>query len=61
MDRMNPLDASFLYLENGITHMHIGSCAVFEGPPRPTTTSSSSSPASCRSCLATASECGSSP
>lgn len=33
MDRMNPLDASFLYLENGITHMHIGSCAVFEGPP----------------------------
>ena len=32
MDRMNPLDASFLYLENGTTHMHIGSCAVFEGP-----------------------------
>jgi len=32
MDRMNSLDASFLYLEDGITHMHIGSCAVFEGP-----------------------------
>ena len=32
MDRMNPLDASFLYLEDGITHMHIASCAVFEGP-----------------------------
>jgi diacylglycerol O-acyltransferase len=32
MDRMNPLDASFLYLENGTTHMHIASCAVFEGP-----------------------------
>jgi diacylglycerol O-acyltransferase len=32
MDRMNPLDASFLYLENGITHMHIASCAIFEGP-----------------------------
>lgn len=32
MDRMNPLDASFLYLENGTTHMHIGSCAVFAGP-----------------------------
>ncbi len=32
MDRMNPLDASFLYLEDGTTHMHIGSCAVFEGP-----------------------------
>ena len=35
MDRMNPLDASFLYLEDGTTHMHIGSCAVFEGPPPP--------------------------
>lgn len=33
MDRMSPLDASFLYLENGTTHMHIGSCALFEGPP----------------------------
>jgi len=33
MDRMNPLDASFLYLENGTTHMHIASCALFEGPP----------------------------
>jgi diacylglycerol O-acyltransferase len=32
MDRMNPLDAEFLYLENGTTHMHIASCAVFEGP-----------------------------
>jgi diacylglycerol O-acyltransferase len=32
MDRMNPLDASFLYLENGTMHMHIASCGVFEGP-----------------------------
>jgi diacylglycerol O-acyltransferase len=32
MDRMNPLDAEFLYLEDGTTHMHIASCAVFEGP-----------------------------
>jgi diacylglycerol O-acyltransferase len=32
MDRMNPLDASFLHLEDGVTHMHIASCAVFEGP-----------------------------
>ena len=32
MDRMNALDASFLYLENGTTHMHIASCGVFEGP-----------------------------
>lgn len=35
MDRMNPLDASFLYLEDGITHMHIGSCAIFEGSAPP--------------------------
>ena len=32
MEVMGPLDASFLYLEDGITHMHIASCAVFEGP-----------------------------
>jgi diacylglycerol O-acyltransferase / wax synthase len=31
MDRMNPLDASFLYVEDGITHLHIASCAIFEG------------------------------
>lgn len=32
MERLGPLDASFLYLEDGITHMHIASCAIFEGP-----------------------------
>jgi diacylglycerol O-acyltransferase len=32
MDRMSPLDATFLYVEDGVTHMHIASCAVFEGP-----------------------------
>lgn len=32
MEHMNPLDASFLYIEDGITHMHIASCAVFAGP-----------------------------
>jgi diacylglycerol O-acyltransferase len=32
MERLGPLDASFLYLEDGITHMHIASCAVFDGP-----------------------------
>jgi diacylglycerol O-acyltransferase len=35
MERMNPLDAEFLYLEDGTTHMTIASCAVFEGPPPP--------------------------
>jgi hypothetical protein len=32
MDRMSTLDSSFLYAEDGVTHMHIGSCAVFAGP-----------------------------
>ncbi|MCB9394482.1 MAG: wax ester/triacylglycerol synthase family O-acyltransferase [Acidimicrobiaceae bacterium] len=32
MDRMSPLDATFLHVEDGINHMHIASCAVFEGP-----------------------------
>ena len=32
MDRMNPLDAEFLYLEDGIAHMHIASCAILDGP-----------------------------
>ncbi len=29
---MSPLDALFLQVEDGISHMHIGSCAIFEGP-----------------------------
>ena len=33
MDRMNPLDASFLAIEDGKNPMHIGSVATFEGPP----------------------------
>ena len=32
MDRMSPLDASFLHVEDAVSHMHIGSVAVFEGP-----------------------------
>ena len=32
MDRMGPMDSAFLHLEDGITHMHIASCAIFEGP-----------------------------
>lgn len=32
MDRMSPLDASFLHIEDAVNHMHIGSIAVFEGP-----------------------------
>jgi WS/DGAT/MGAT family acyltransferase len=32
MDRMSPLDASFLHIEDAVSHMHIGSVAIFEGP-----------------------------
>jgi diacylglycerol O-acyltransferase / wax synthase len=29
---MSPLDASFLHIEDAVTHMHIGSVGLFEGP-----------------------------
>ena len=32
MDRLSPLDASFLHIENDVNHMHIASVGVFEGP-----------------------------
>ncbi len=32
MERLSPLDASFLYIEDGVSHMHIAACAVLEGP-----------------------------
>ncbi len=35
MERLSPLDATFLYVEDGVTHMHIASCAILEGPPPP--------------------------
>ena len=35
MDRLSPLDSSFLHVEDGITHMHIASSAIFEGPSPP--------------------------
>jgi diacylglycerol O-acyltransferase / wax synthase len=31
-DRLSPLDASFLHIEDDVSHMHIGSVAIFEGP-----------------------------
>ncbi len=34
-DRLSPLDSSFLHLENRVSHMHIGSIAIFEGPEPP--------------------------
>lgn len=33
MHTMSPLDASFLHIEDGIAHMHIGSLGILEGPP----------------------------
>ena len=33
METMSPLDASFLHVEDAVTHMHIGSVGIFEGPP----------------------------
>jgi WS/DGAT/MGAT family acyltransferase len=30
---MTPLDASFLHIEDSVTHMHIGSVSIMEGPP----------------------------
>lgn len=35
MERLSPLDASFLHIEDDVNLMHIGSTAVFEGPPPP--------------------------
>jgi WS/DGAT/MGAT family acyltransferase len=33
VETMSASDASFLHIEDGRTHMHIGSAAIFEGPP----------------------------
>ncbi len=35
IDRLSPLDASFLHLEDAVNQMHIASVSVFEGPPPP--------------------------
>jgi WS/DGAT/MGAT family acyltransferase len=34
-DRLNPLDVSFLYMEESTTPMHVGGVAVFEAPAEP--------------------------
>src|SRR6202022_1978883 len=33
LDRMSPLDAMFLHVEDGVTHMHIASVLLLAGPP----------------------------
>jgi len=35
VQHMNALDASFLDVEDSVSHMHIGSIGIFEGPPPP--------------------------
>jgi diacylglycerol O-acyltransferase / wax synthase len=32
-DRLSPLDTSFLHIEDHVSHMHIASVTIFEGPP----------------------------
>jgi WS/DGAT/MGAT family acyltransferase len=33
VDRMSPLDAMFLHIEDAVSHMHIASVLIIEGPP----------------------------
>jgi diacylglycerol O-acyltransferase len=33
VQRLSPQDASFLHLEDAVSHMHIGAVAILEGPP----------------------------
>ncbi len=35
METMSALDASFLHVEDAVSHMHIGSVGIFEGPAAP--------------------------
>ncbi len=35
LDRMSPLDSTFLNIENDVSHMHIASVGIFEGPEPP--------------------------
>lgn len=32
-ERLGPLDVTFLHVEDGVSHMHIGSVSLFAGPP----------------------------
>jgi len=31
-DRLSPVDSTFLHVEDGVSHMHVGSIGIFEGP-----------------------------
>jgi hypothetical protein len=45
-DRRSPLDSLLLHVEDGVTYMHIASCAIFERPPPPFQELVTSSPTS---------------
>jgi WS/DGAT/MGAT family acyltransferase len=32
IDRLSPLDSTFLHVEDAVSHMHVGSVGIFEGP-----------------------------
>ena len=60
VDRMSPLDASFLHIEDDVSHMHIGSVGDLRGAAaRLRRRSPRWSRASCPLCRATARWCGS--
>ena len=48
MDGLSPLDSLFLHVDDGVTHMHIAGCAIFEGPAPHSDDLSASWPANCR-------------
>ena len=33
LDRLSPVDASFLHQERRVSHMHVGALVIFDGPP----------------------------
>jgi len=37
-DRLSPVDSTFLHVEDGVSHMHVGSIGIFEGRLRATRT-----------------------
>jgi diacylglycerol O-acyltransferase len=35
VDRLSPLDSTFLHIEDSVSHMHVASVGILEGPPPP--------------------------
>jgi hypothetical protein len=60
METMSPQDASFLHTGGAVTHMHIGSVGIFDGPARRPMRYPRRSRDSCHSFPATGRRCASS-